>query len=322
MSSYSQSTQAKPLGWDLTFETIFDQNKVAASAQIRESFRKSNSHSIYAILKAVPVESVRSAVLIDRPSLGSNGITSLLFISTTKSVSVWEIKSFKIDGVTKSIVAPRRFNKMLKSLNRIEQGTPVSSKSNRSNWEGFWGILSTYSKGESRQILLTLEDLYASDNEPSGPGRVAAAVDEALLGAPELFAFVFRSCERRPTRLDFTTVYGNAVGCGREFGAELIGSNSCYMVDGRPLRASFNEKGRVMSLYMPRTEEIYSFARVIPTGSWLEYTRYRNKRNQTIQIPHMGASEATFRDECITIRRVTFGSFTDYTPGYTLVNWN
>lgn len=324
ISTFSQAAVAEPFGWDLTYKTVFERNKLASDARIRGVMRRSNSVAISEILEGLKDETVMSAVLIERPSLDSVGITSLLFLRTKKAAYFWEMNREKTRVYTKTPFRPKLFDKMFKELNRFEQGTPVSGKENGSNWEGYWATLNTYTKGSLRQTLLTVEDLYEYENDRPKPGRVAATVDAAITGTPALTALIYPSCSIRPTRRRIVEAFGQSVPCGPGFGAEMSGASVCFTAHVARIRAGFDDNDRVTSIYLSQPYGNFILARVIPPGSWLGFKGYSwRKKPLTYRQPiDNNFSEYVFRDECITIRNVVSNAATNSIHGYTLVNWN
>ncbi len=316
-AAFSQGAAVKALDWDLTYSKLTEQNESAQKWKAWAASRNPNRVlTVSRFLDEVGDENVSTAMLLEFHSLGSNGITTLFFVRTKRTAFLWEIRSNQLRSPTRMTINTEKYDKAFKKLKNLEPAIPVSGKENGSNWEGYFGLASYYTKGKTVQKLLTLEDFYLVQETPPKAGRVASALDEVIASIPAPASLLFRPCSLRPTRAFLTEVYGEPVSC---YPSDPTNA-TCY--GWEKIQAVF-EGDKVQSVVLPKLDRRFEIAHFAPTGSYISLTRYLSKNPRSINVNQLGhgVSESIFEDDCVVIRTRILNTMTGYIPGSHTITW-
>ncbi|HEY5884072.1 MAG TPA: hypothetical protein VIT88_05260 [Pyrinomonadaceae bacterium] len=176
----AQKPNALPLGWDLTYKTVLESNHVAPNEWIwkwLEPGYQSPAKQLIATWKHEPIE---SSVLVDWPAPHAGEHITMWFVRTQNAAYYFEEVEKNPPHKTQESLNPQSFDKFLGVVSPWKQGNPVKPEDvPHGGIPGYYGFLSLYERGKSRQMLLTLEDYVVCATkqcETWKPGRLSNAL--------------------------------------------------------------------------------------------------------------------------------------------------
>jgi hypothetical protein len=176
----AQKSDAASLGWDLTYKTVLNSNHVAPNEWIWKWLGpnyESPAKPLIATWSHAPIE---SSVLVEWPAPHAGEHITMWFVRTKTEAYYFEEVERNPPHRTHEPLDPQSFDKFFGLLSSWQQGNPVKPEGTPvGGIPGYDGFLSLYDRGNSRQMLLTIEDYVVCDTKKCDtwkPGRLSQAL--------------------------------------------------------------------------------------------------------------------------------------------------
>jgi hypothetical protein len=180
----ARQNNTRLLGWDLSYASVLKTNNVAQDAWLRKWLGQNYQSPVKKLIAEWKGEPIISSVLIEHPAFHAGEKFTMWFVRTSNSAYYWEFVEGKPRHYFKKSFDPKLYDNMLEEMVSWQQSKPLSPENTpRGGVPGYSGFLSTYKQGESRQMLLTLEDFFFSnkDNEEEVRyGRLSQAIEPII----------------------------------------------------------------------------------------------------------------------------------------------
>lgn len=154
---------AQTFGWDLSYASVLKRNNLGRNEYLWKWLQQNNPAYTRVIIESWRGEPIVSSVLIEHPAFHAGEHQILWLIRTHNRAYYWhavEGKSFFV----KEEFSPQLYDETFKSISSWQQAEPLSSQNTPPQGvPGYFAILNLYDRGQSRQMLLTLEDFYVYD---------------------------------------------------------------------------------------------------------------------------------------------------------------
>lgn len=194
-SSFAQTKSnpkpASDFGWDLTYTKILATNRIGQENWIHKWLKTYNKSPARGWLANWKGEPIVSAVLIEHPAFHAGERTTMWFFRTKSAAQYWVSVQEEDDSI-KEIAAdshrfaltPATYDIFLKTITTWQQKNPPKPETLPDQAiPGYMGIISIYSDGVARQVLVTFEDFFFCETkecpEPK-PGRLSCAITPVL----------------------------------------------------------------------------------------------------------------------------------------------
>src|SRR5688572_2044094 len=168
----SVSICAQRPGWDLSYESVLEQNKVTKTEWIWTWLKNSKSPAANWISewKGKPIV---SSILIERPAFHAAERTTTRLIRTDDEAFHWnEIEGTRW-GRKEEPIALQLYDAIYKVVISWQQYTPKSANGSHPEiLPGYIGFLSHTGPDGSRQILLTMDDFERCIDKTCLPGKL------------------------------------------------------------------------------------------------------------------------------------------------------
>jgi hypothetical protein len=180
-SAYAQKSNSRSLGWDLTYSSVLNTNHVAPNEWLWKWLGPNYKSPIGQLVSDWNDEPIVSSILIEHPAFHAGEHITLWFVRTKNHAYHWDLIERKPPRNVKAPLDPALYDKFFAELSSWQQAKPVSAdKTPVGGVPGFMGFLSLYDHGNSRQILLTLDDFWLCDTkkcEGGKAGRLTQAME-------------------------------------------------------------------------------------------------------------------------------------------------
>ena len=166
----------REFGWDLDYRTLLKKNAVGEDEFLSKWLKTRKRAFTETLLKSWRGDPIIASILIEHPAFHAGEPAVIWLIRTERKAFYWEA----VDRLGKiefnREIDPKLFDKILKSASEWEQLKPMKQKQ-ETGLQGldYFGFLSHYAKGKSRQMLLTLEDFHKGQDH----GRLSKALEPA-----------------------------------------------------------------------------------------------------------------------------------------------
>lgn len=158
-----EANGSKPLGWDLSYTSLLEKNKVSRDEFLWKWLAKSPRSPVEDILLKWKDEPIISSILMEKAGVQGQERVTLWLVRTQGKVY---LKGFVNGKPSKPLgyeIRLRLYDDTFKKIIALPQSEPLRRKrTTRGGTSGYAGFLSLYDRGESGQILLTLEDFYSA----------------------------------------------------------------------------------------------------------------------------------------------------------------
>jgi len=179
----SKSEQQPLLGWDLTYASVLERNKIAHDAWIWKWLGWSGQDyqsPVKDILENWKDEPILSSILIEYPDFHAGDHLALWFVRTKNHTYYWGFVKGKPYKHIKESVNTELYDRLFTDLSSWQQAEPQKPENTPvGGVPGYLGFLSLYDQGDSKQLLLSQEDFFIRDTEaPEGykEGRLSQAL--------------------------------------------------------------------------------------------------------------------------------------------------
>lgn len=187
LSIYAQPKGASS-GWDLTYRSVLEQNKVVRSEWIWPWLAryKSPAEKWISGWEGKPIV---SSILIEYPAFHAAEHTTIWLIRTGDEAFYWEEVESTRARRNEEPIAPQLYDALYGAASSWRQLVPKPAKDVPTNGlPGYIGFLSLHGPDGSRQMLLTLDDFIICLNKSCLPGprnttagRLIAALEPILI---------------------------------------------------------------------------------------------------------------------------------------------
>lgn len=164
--SVTSSTQPNPippppsLGWDLTYESVLSRNGIGPDALIWEWAQAPYRPPVNKLVTEWQGEPIVSSVLMELQG-PSGDQHAYWFARTMNHAFYWEFENGEIDDHhVKEPIPVQKYDEAFKAMSSWQQA-PDSGEGGLTG--SYFGFLSLYDGGKSRQMLLTVDDLGSVD---------------------------------------------------------------------------------------------------------------------------------------------------------------
>lgn len=188
-----------PFGWDISYKTVFANNHVPANDTMLKYFvdasdHRGNSRDMFLpddFFAGTKIDNLQQAILIDYQVywyFGHRSSLLLLNYGDTVQVRLYDSKSREIKYYD---LKPEHYAEFADQLIQRTQSIPLGGYnfqvSKGFTFNGFIGVISTYSKSQSRQYMITVEDMLSQDQQPGEIGKLTQRIVRAgkLVEAPK-----------------------------------------------------------------------------------------------------------------------------------------
>jgi hypothetical protein len=172
------------LGWDLTYSSVLERNNVGRGEWIWKWLGPDYQSPVGKLISEWRGEPIVSSVLIEFPAFHAGEHTTAWFVRTKDHAYYWEFLEGKPPDPAKEALKPQLYDKLFATASAWQQGKPLRVEDTPTGGiPGYIGFLSLYRQGESRQMLLNLEDFFiceTKDCESRKPGRLALALEPVM----------------------------------------------------------------------------------------------------------------------------------------------
>lgn len=176
------------LGWDLVYEAVLRKNNFGPGSPMWRWIHEDGARPpVNKKVSEWREERITSSMLIE--VVGPEGSPGgFWYIRTTNHLYKWDFNRGKFDAQKQELTALREYDKAFNEVACWRQAAPVKTDS---LFEGYYGFLSLYHEGKSRQTLLTFRDFFAVDpgdnskdlEDPVNWGRLWKALAPVLSSA-------------------------------------------------------------------------------------------------------------------------------------------
>jgi hypothetical protein len=167
------------LGWDLTYSSVLEKNNIAHDEWLWKWLGKDYQSPIQAILEHWNDEAIISSILIEHPQFHAGDHMAFWFVRTKEHAYYWGFIKGKPEKNVKEILSAEIYDRVFEQMSSWRQAEPMKPENTPNGGvPGYLGFLSLYDRGNSRQMLLSVEDFYVREpNAPEGykEGRVVLA---------------------------------------------------------------------------------------------------------------------------------------------------
>lgn len=179
-SIYSQKQVQKStpsLGWDLTYSSVLERNKVAKGEWIWKWLGKNYESPVKSLIQNWEGEPIVASILIEHPAFHAGEHYTTWYVRTENNAFNYIFVKEKPNLNISTSLNKEKFDKVFKQVFTWRQGKSVKTENKCvKELTGFSGFLSLYNRGSSRQMLLNMEDFYifeSNDCEKVKPGRIS-----------------------------------------------------------------------------------------------------------------------------------------------------
>jgi hypothetical protein len=335
----AQQPNNSTLGWDLSYTAVQKNNNLDNKTRLSQWSGRNPQSLIKRIISEWQEDPILSSVLIEYPAFREDKKISIWFVRTKKNAYYWYLIDTQPAGFSKKPFDKKLFDKLYKEVNSWKQASLLPPQESVAKDYGYFGILSLYKKGKSRQMLLSADDFFAFadvNRFEVKPGRLTLIIDSTAKQISPLLPTIFGNCKNKPTKISLSEMFGKPIECQAK-DAKCINFEEQKFIDCPPLaegivcfdgkrtrlNVSFDKSDFVESVVMggdsERIENIAS--RLIPGKSWVQFITRRYAK-KPIALTSSAIYQEKYEDECLTIESGFDNKMmTDYIPFYMKISW-
>ncbi len=158
-SALGQESTSAALGWDLTYASVLYANRIGPDEWIRKWLGPGYQSPVRKLLSKWRGEPIDSAILIEHPAFHAGERTTLWFVCTKSRAYYVEMVEANPRHTLKEPLSLPLYDKLFALMSPWQQAQPRKPEDKPKNaLPGYIGFLSFYNRGDSRQMLLTMED--------------------------------------------------------------------------------------------------------------------------------------------------------------------
>ncbi|HEV2915278.1 MAG TPA: hypothetical protein VGX92_18510 [Pyrinomonadaceae bacterium] len=177
----TESKQQASLGWDLTYSSVLERNKVARDEWLWQWLGQNYQSPVKNLLEHWEDEPILSSILIEHPVFHAGEHIAFWLIRTKNHAYYWKFAEGKPYRHVKESVSTELYDHLFEQMASWQQAEPSKPENTPvGGISGYLGFLSLYDPGNSRQMLLSREDFYVcktKDCEEYKEGRLVLALE-------------------------------------------------------------------------------------------------------------------------------------------------
>jgi hypothetical protein len=162
--------------WHLTYRSVLRANGVGRRDWLAKWLRSHKGAPVRQLLDKWPPGEITSAVLLDVPAFHAAERVVHWLVRAEVGAHAWEYVDGEVQEAAGKSIDPKLYDQLIEAIWDWEQAPPLpEARSGEEVPPGYFGFLSLYRAGRSRQMLLTVEDFYvpkAAGWEDAVDGRV------------------------------------------------------------------------------------------------------------------------------------------------------
>lgn len=153
------------LGWDLVYESTLKSNGYNSDRPMWKWIHEDGPRPpVNKLVTEWQGEPIISSILIE--VVGPEGSPGgFWYIRTMNHLYRWDFNRGKFDSQKKELTNLQEYDKAFAAIACWQQALPVKTDT---MFEGYYGFLSLYQEGKSRQMLLTFRDFFEIDPRAEG----------------------------------------------------------------------------------------------------------------------------------------------------------
>ena len=158
-------------GWDLTYKSVLERNKVAKTDWIWPwlAHYKSPAEKWISTWDGKPII---SSVLVEYPAFHAAEYQTLWFIRTEDEAFYWESTEGRENDKNQDVITPELYDALYTQASSWQQLAPKTAKELPEQvLPGYFGVLSLSGPNGSKQMLITAEDFFICLNKACLPGE-------------------------------------------------------------------------------------------------------------------------------------------------------
>lgn len=173
----ASAQEDRPLGWDLSYESIFEQNNVGLNDWIR-GWVKRDTAVAPEWIKKWNEGPINSSLLVEFPAFHAGERTTVWLVRTKDKAYYWEQVASHNSRTDEEEISTDIYDGIFAQASQWKQLRPRSPQELPDQaLPGYIGIMSLYSPQGSRQMLLTMDDFALCEAKKcSGVGRMLEAL--------------------------------------------------------------------------------------------------------------------------------------------------
>ena len=175
-SAFAQKKVSQKINWDLSYKSILEKNNVDQDAFLSKWLAKIGESPAKKLISDWQSEHIISSVLIEQPNFHNGDRVTIWYVRTENDAYLWELYEGKPPRYNKKPIDTKLYDRMFEEIAAWKQAKPLSEENKSSQTlYGYIGFLSIYHQGNSRQMLLTMEDFFLTDKNKKDdvkPGRM------------------------------------------------------------------------------------------------------------------------------------------------------
>jgi hypothetical protein len=176
----TKSEQQSSLGWDLTYSSVLERNKVGHDEWVWGWLGQNYQSPVKNLLENWGDEPIVSSILIEHPVFHAGDHLAFWFVRTKNHAYYWKFAKGKPYRHIKESVNTELYDRVFEQMSLWQQAEPSKPKDTPGGGvSGYLGFLSLSDQGNSRQILLSMEDFYickTKDCDGYEEGRLVLAL--------------------------------------------------------------------------------------------------------------------------------------------------
>ena len=165
------------LGWDLTYKPALKRSGLNPESMFWGWAAHKPQPPVDKLAAEWQGDQVISAILVEVPPVCADGGGGWWVVRTKAHAYYWYFSDGKFDPKNKRLISEQEYDKAFGAMACWRQDEP-SNRDMFDGREGYYGFLSLYQEGKSRQMLLTFKDFFISEPKVDKNYKI----DEATLG--------------------------------------------------------------------------------------------------------------------------------------------
>ena len=147
------------LGWDLTYMSLLKNNGVCPGDLYCEIAEAKPQPPVNKHFAEWPHEPIVSSILVELPD-GHADMAAIWLVRTKEQAYWWTFHPHRPNPVGMQPLPAQDYDRVFEAMTCWQQRDPSSRRFFNQQGDGYIGFLSLYKEGRSRQMLLTLKDLF------------------------------------------------------------------------------------------------------------------------------------------------------------------
>jgi hypothetical protein len=164
--------QQSTLGWDLTYLSLLDRNRVEKDNWLRRWVHDYKTPAERWIM-TWPGKPILSFVLIEHPAFHAGEHQTMWFVRTSDQAFYWQSTEGKAKDDSEEEIPIAAYDEMFRLAKSWQQFTPTPiSETPKDYLPGYMGFLNVYGAADSKQMLLTMDDFMLCLDKTCMPGKL------------------------------------------------------------------------------------------------------------------------------------------------------